>query len=64
MVKQWEEEVKGLVASVRSDDPEVRKTIDLLMRSGPMHNMEATRKILKTLASEPSAAAETTASAR
>jgi hypothetical protein len=63
MVAQWKKEVATLAAAVPNTDAQARKLIGLLRASGPLHNMEATRKILKALAERPPAAAETTASA-
>ena len=47
MLKSWKGEVEVLFQSAReSKDPAISHRIEVLRQAGPMHNMDATRKIL------------------
>ena len=51
MLASWQEDVAGLLADAEGRaDAEGKQVLEALRSAGPLHNYEATRKILRTLA--------------
>ena len=51
MLASWQEDVAGLLADAEGRaDAEGKRVLEALRSAGPLHNYEATRKILRTLA--------------
>ena len=51
MLGSWQEELDRLLTEAADGaDAEARRQIELLREAGPLHNMEATRKILRKIA--------------
>jgi hypothetical protein len=58
MVIEWKKEVHQLLSQLGNDlDPKRTQTLGALHRAGPLHNMEATRAIIKQLRESPTAMA-------